>query len=68
VRPSVADIMLPERVSRTSFSVTLLLLEWQAIDHCAIQNCLTGAYNRTGTHNRFVPGYGFSRIERKSVR
>jgi len=55
-------------VSRTSFGVALLLLEWQAIDHCAIQNCLTGAYNRTGTHNRFVSGYGFSRIERKSVR
>src|SRR5439155_21708087 len=58
----VADIML-QNCEPHVFRVALLLLEWQAIDHCAIQNCLTGAYNRTGTYNRFVSGYGFSRIE-----
>ena len=36
----VADIML-QNCEPHVFRVALLLLEWQAIDHCAIQNCLT---------------------------
>src|SRR5439155_8764111 len=50
------------------FRVALLLLEWQAIDHCAIQNCLTGGLQSNGNPQSILVRVWLQPYRRKSVR
>src|SRR2546425_3559563 len=61
----VADIML-QNCEPHVFRVALLLLEWQAIDHCAIQNCLTGGLQSNGNPQSILVRVWLQPYRRKS--